>query len=76
MAQVLVRDLSERVVARLKHRARQNKRSLQAEVQLILERAAVADVGEFRALAGRIRQAMKGRSHSDSASLIAADRQR
>ena len=76
MAEVLVRDLPERVFARLKHRARQNNRSLQAELQVILERAAVADVGQFRNTAARIRRAMEGRKQSDSASLIATDRRR
>lgn len=40
MAQVLVRNLNDRVVARLKKRARTQGRSLQAEVKTILEEAA------------------------------------
>jgi len=56
MARVLVRNLDERVVSRLKKRARQNDRSLQAELEIILERAAAADVADFRSLAARIRQ--------------------
>ena len=40
MAQVLVRDLDETVVARLKERARCNGRSLQKEAKSILEEAA------------------------------------
>jgi len=56
MASVLVRNLDERVVSRLKKRARQNDRSLQAELKIILERAAAADVADFRSLAARIRQ--------------------
>ena len=38
MAQILVRDLDERVVARLKERAKASHRSLQGEVRAILER--------------------------------------
>jgi len=56
MASVLVRNLDERVVSRLKKRARQNHRSLQAELEIILKRAAAADVADFRSLAARIRQ--------------------
>ena len=37
MAQLLVRDLDDRVVARLKERARRNRRSLQTETKAILE---------------------------------------
>ncbi len=40
MAQILVRDLDERVVARLKERAKASHRSLQGEVRAILEREA------------------------------------
>ena len=40
MAQVLVRNLRDKVVARLKKRAAQRGRSLQAEVKQILEDAA------------------------------------
>ena len=76
MARVLVRNLAERVVTRLKHRARQNNRSLQTELQIILERAAVADVSEFRSLAARLRKKMGRRKQSDSAALIASDRRR
>lgn len=43
MAQVLVRNLTEKVVARLKKRAEQRGRSLQAEVKEILEQAAGSD---------------------------------
>ena len=76
MAKVLVRNLDEHVVSRLKKRAQLNERSLQAELAVILERAAATDVADFRSLAGRIRQKLSGRRHTDSASLIAADRRR
>ena len=44
MARVLIRDLSERTVERLKARAERNGRSLQAELRIIVERAAAADI--------------------------------
>lgn len=40
MAQILVRDLDDAVVERLKARAKANHRSLQGEVKAILEREA------------------------------------
>lgn len=76
MARVLIRDLDDLTVARLKKRAARNGRSLQAELHLIVERAAAVDVVESRALAARIRRKLSDRKHSDSAALIAEDRRR
>lgn len=76
MAQVLVRDLDSEVVKRIKSRARQNGRSLEAELRDILEQAAAADASEARALASRLRRRLSGRAHTDSAALLAEDRQR
>lgn len=76
MAELLIRNLDERTVVRLKRRAARNDRSLQAELQTIIERAAMTDVIESRALAARIRKKLSQREHSDSATLIADDRRR
>jgi plasmid stability protein len=76
MAQVLVRGLSNAVVARLKKRARDHGRSLQAELRLVLERSAQGDMTEARRLAARIRRELSGREHTDSAMLVAEDRDR
>jgi hypothetical protein len=76
MARVLIRDLDERTVQRLKVRALRNGRSLQAELQMIVERAAAVDVLESREVAARIRRKLGGRKHSDSAALLADDRRR
>lgn len=77
MAQVLVRQLDEKVVERLKKRAREHGRSLQSEVKTILEEA----VPDYEAAWQRIetfRRRMKqsGRKFSDSAVLIREDRDR
>jgi len=76
MARVLIRDLDERTVERLKQRAARNHRSLQAELRMIVERAAAVDIVESRAVASRIRRKLSGRKHSDSTARIAEDRQR
>ncbi len=76
MAQVLVRDLDEAVVEKLKVRARRNGRSLEAELRYILEQSARADMIEARRVAARIRRALAGREHSDAADLVAEDRKR
>jgi plasmid stability protein len=76
MVQVLVRDLEAEVVARLKARAKRQGRSLQAELKEILEQASRQSLVDARALAARIRRQLAGRSHSDSAELLAEDRAR
>jgi antitoxin FitA len=81
MAQVLVRNLDERVVDQLKARAKENGRSLQAELKRILEDAAQAPtrrmtMAESRALADRIRAMFSNRVQSDSGELHAEDRAR
>lgn len=46
MAQVLIRDLDNETLTRLKKRAEVNNRSLQRELRLILSRAAAASASE------------------------------
>lgn len=77
MAQLLVRDLDDAVMARLKERARRNRRSLQAEAKAILEAAAPRYTRDealavFRSWQSRF----AGRTFSDSAELIREDRDR
>jgi plasmid stability protein len=77
MPQVLVRDLDEGVVARLKARARRHGRSLQKEAKAILEDAArLSPMDEARAAAEKVRARLAGRKFSDSAELIREDRDR
>ena len=77
MAQLLVRDLDDQVMTRLKERARRNQRSLQAEARAILEAAAPRYTKEealevFRAW----QEKFQGRPLSDSTDLIREDRDR
>lgn len=77
MAQILVRDLDEAVVVRLKERARDNHRSLQGEVKAILEEAAgQATNAEIEAILDRWQRywQQQGKIFSDSAKLIREDR--
>jgi len=81
MSDVLVRNLDEAVVEQLKARARYSGRSLQAELKLILEQAALPapsrpSRAEYRALADRVRTALGDRPQADSAALLAEDRAR
>jgi plasmid stability protein len=77
MPKVLVRDLDEATIERLKARARQHGRSLQTEMKTILEEAAgQMTMGEFREAILRLRRQLGKRRFSNSARLIARERQR
>jgi plasmid stability protein len=77
MAQLIVRDLDERVVRALKERAAKNQRSAEAEHREILRHALLEEERsreEFRKRAADSRSRLK--SPIDSTDLIRADRDR
>lgn len=77
MAQVLVRQLDDDVVDRLKKRAKEHGRSLQSEVKTILEDAVPDYEGAWKRIdVLRKRLKKSGRTFSDSAVLIREDRDR
>ncbi|HMS82927.1 MAG TPA: hypothetical protein PKD12_04695 [Nitrospira sp.] len=78
MPQLLVRNLTDNVVVRLKKRAKTLGRSLQAEVKAILEEAAKNVPEDFWKEADRIREQLKRSDwkFSDSAALTRKDRDR
>jgi len=76
MSQIHVRDLDEKVVERLKKRAKKCGRSLHAEVKNILEQASKIDMESARKLADKIRKSFGNRKFSDSVELIREDRDR
>jgi antitoxin FitA len=77
VAQILVRDLDDALVARLKERAKLNHRSLQGEVKAILEEtAAQATEAEVEAILEKWRKHWGDRQFSDSAELIRELRER
>ena len=77
MAQLLVRDLDPRVLARLKAKARLNHRSLQGEVKAILEQAAEqATPDEAIAVLEKWQQRWGDRVFSDSTELLREERDR
>ena len=76
VAQLLIRDLAPETVDRLKERARRNRRSLQGEIRLILEKEAAAGADDAWELADRIRASFGGRRFTESAALIREDRDR
>lgn len=81
MSEVHVRNLDSAVVEHLESRARNNGRSLQAELKLILENAARPAAArlsraEYRALVDQVRATQCDRPQADSAALLAEDRAR
>ncbi len=76
MAQILVRNLEDSLVGRLKERAQRHHRSLEGEVRRILAEAIKLDVGEFRLQSRVLRDRLSGRSFPDLAELITSDRSR
>ncbi len=76
MAQIIVRNLDDVVVERLKARARANDRSLEAEVRQILEHSAKVDMAEARRMVLETRRKLQGRKFADSTQLIREDRDR
>ena len=74
MAQVIVRDLDDHVVASLKSKARLHGHSLEQELREILKRAAELTPQEKLALVDRIRAQQKRPLEDDSTDLIREDR--
>ena len=79
MAQILVRNLDQEVVDKLKSQARKNGRSLQTEVKLVLTRHALeptVDMETAQKMLAKFRKRFKGKKFSDSTELIREDRDR
>ncbi len=77
MATVTIRNLGDEVVERLKYKAKQNGRSLEAEVRELLKQAANRKTPEeLLAIADRIAAMTPDVPQTDSAELIREDRDR
>lgn len=77
MAQVIVRNLDDDVVATLKRNAARHRRSLEGELRAVLTAAARLAPDDKVAISREIRGLTPGRRRlSDSAALIRQDRDR
>jgi len=76
MSQILVRDINPDVVEKLKARARRNRRSLEAELRVIVAEAVEEPAVDRLAEVETIRALFAGRAFDDSAKLVCEDRQR
>ena len=76
MAQVVIRNIDDEAMRRLKSRAARKGVSLERELRTILTEAVRADRAGFAAQAAAFRRKLAGRRHSDSTALIRKDRDR
>ena len=76
MAQILVRDLDDKLVGKLKARAKRHHRSLQSEAKIILSQAAGFDFEQARQAARSWQKKLAGKKIPDTTKLIAEDRNR
>jgi antitoxin FitA len=76
MAQVVIRNIDDVAIRRLKSRAVRKGISLERELRTILTEAARADRSDFLERAAAFRRKLAGRRHSDSTVLIRKDRDR
>ena len=76
MAQVVVRNLDEAVVQRLKERARRHQRSLEGELRVILTEASRSSRQTLAAVADTLRRELAGRWQCDTTATIREDRDR
>ena len=76
MPQLLVRNLDEDTIKRLKALAKQHGRSLQGQVKVVLEEAATLPIGEISTFLEEWQRRLRRRRLSDSAKIIRKDRDR
>ncbi len=74
MAQLLVRNVPDDVIAALRRRAKANGRSVEAEHRVVLEAALKPSLERFIECAAKLREETRGRIKTDSTDLIRADR--
>ena len=76
MAQVVIRNIDDDAIRRLKSRAARKGVSLERELRTIVTEAARADRTGFGERAATFRRKLAGRRHSDSTALIRRGRAR
>ena len=76
MSQILIRNIGEDIIERLKARAKQSGRSLESEARLILERAAGVRFSDAPKISKQWRKRLSDRSFPNTATLIREDRAR
>jgi plasmid stability protein len=71
MGSLIVRNLDDRLIARLKQRAARHARSAEAEHRDILRQALASGTGpSFKEIAAELRKLMGGRRHTPAEALV------
>ena len=76
MAQVIIRNIDDEAIRRLKARAERKGISLERELRTIVTEAARSDHAGFRERAAELRRKLGDGPHSDSTKLVREDRDR
>lgn len=78
MPDVLIRNIDEKTLEKLKAKAEKNNRSLQGELHEILRESAGLDIEEARTMVNEIltEYRIEGRTFSDNAEDLREDRER
>jgi antitoxin FitA len=76
MPDVLVRDIDEGILMKLKDRAKENGRSLQNELTQVFRSLVEVEPLTDEKTALKIKNSLRGRTFSDSAELLREDRSR
>jgi plasmid stability protein len=76
MSHPLIRNIAPETVESLRRPAQSNGRSLQTEIRVILNKAALETHRTESSAVERVRALIKGHTFSDSAELIREDRER
>lgn len=76
MADVLVRNVEESVLLKIKQRAKRNGRSLQSELTQVFRSLAEVNVLSDDETALKIKESLRGRKFVDSAEELREDRER
>ena len=76
MPDVLVRGVDETILTKLKDVAKRNGRSVQSELLTLINNFVASATLSDEETAARIKDALRGRSFTDSAELLREDRSR
>ena len=76
MPDVLVRGVDETILTKLKDVAKRNGRSVQSELLTLINNFVASATLSDEETAARIKDALRGRSFTDSAALLREDRSR
>ncbi len=76
MPELLIRGVTSEQIDTLKRRAGRNRRSLNAELYLMVERTVAEENAPWMAKIEKAQELLAGRTFDDSADLIREDRER